>query len=387
MKHHFPGLRDDKTAAGTLRWRVRVEGHPNKKITIPMGPGEPGFHEHYHAARAGEKLETAKPVVAKKGTLDALCDAFLKWMEGQVAASNMSALTLSSRRTGLTQACDTRDPDGDRIGSLDADLPRDAFVHIRDAFGGRTGAAHTCLKALRAAYRWGEDRGYPMNSPVFGVKSGHREKGGATPWTADDIQKFLTAHRPGTMARLWFCLAYATHGRIGDAPFLGSANDVTHDGERYLEFQPRKRGSAFVSIPLDAILAEELERHEPRETWLLTERGKPFASPGSLDNRVRKWVIAAGLVDADGKATRSQHGIRKGVAEAMAANGATEYELMSSFGWTEAKTAGIYTKKFQRRGAATAAAKRMADRQDGPRPEIRGPHSDQGANKLTGKRG
>lgn len=87
-----------------------------------------------------------------------------------------------------------KDPDGDRIGSLNADLPREAFIHIRDGFGGRTGAAETCLKALRAAYKWGQDRGYPANSPVFAVKSTHRSKGGAEPWTAADIEKFLAKH-------------------------------------------------------------------------------------------------------------------------------------------------------------------------------------------------
>jgi integrase len=385
MRHHFPGLLKDKTAAGTTRWRVRVEGQPNRKVRIPCGPGEPGFHEHYYAARAGDKLETVKPEKAKRGTLDAMCDEFLKWMEGQVEAGNLSQLTLNSRRTGLNQACETKDPDGDRIGSLDADLPREAFVHIRDAFGGRTGAAATCLKALRAAYKWGKDRGYPANSPVFGVESGHRPKGGATSWSSDDVKKFLEAHGSGTMARLWFCLAYATHGRIGDAPFLGPGNEAMHDGIRYIEWQPRKRGSAFVSLPLDDMLAEELAYHEPRETYLATEYGKPFASSGSLDNRVRKWIVAAGLVGKDGKANRSQHGIRKGVAEIMAENGATEYELMSAFGWTEAKTAGIYTKKFQRRGAAAAASKRLAGAQVGPRSENRGPVSDLSASKIKEK--
>lgn len=373
MKYTFPGLLKDRTAAGTLRWRVRVERQPNRKIRLPVGPGEPGFHEHYYAARAGEVLETVKPVRAKRGTLDALCDDFQKWMEHQVEAGNLSRLTLSSRRTGLTQACETKDPDGDRMGSLDADLPREAFIHVRDEFGGKTGAAETCLKALRAAYKWGQDRGYPLNSPVFGVKSEHRPKGGATSWSAHDVEKFLKAHGPGTMARLWFCLAYATHGRIGDAPFLGPVNEVVHDGVRHIEWQPRKRGSAFVSIPLDEMLAEELGNHDSRDTYLATEYGRPFASSGSLDNRVRKWVEAAGLVGADGKVNRSQHGIRKGVAEIMAANGATEYELMSSFGWTEAKTAGVYTKKFQRRGAAASASKRLPHLDDGPRAGDCGP--------------
>ena len=125
---------------------------------------------------------------------------------------------------------------------------------------------------------------------------------------------------------------------------------------RHLEWQPKKKGSAFVSLPFDDALAEELENHTDRETYLATEYGKPFASSGSLENRVRKWVIAAGLVGADGKANRSQHGIGKGVASAMAENGATEYELMSSSGWTEAETAGVYTRNFLRRGAAVATS-------------------------------
>ena len=296
-------------------------------------------------------------------------------MEVQVEAGNLSQLTLNSRRTGLTQARNCATPNGKRrIGELKADLPREAFAHIRDSLGAQTGAADTCLKALRAAYTWGADHGYPENSKVYKVKSGHREKGGATPWTATDVEKFLRTHAPGSMARLWFILAYATRSRIGDAPSLGPENEASHEGVGYIEWQGSKRGSAFVSIPMEDYLDEELCRHNSRTTYLVTEYGQTFASSGSLDNRVRKWIIAAGLCvdarDASGnllyegtgkkkvvkkRATRSQHGIRKGVAELMAQSGATEYGLMSSFGWTEAKTAGIYTKKFQRRGAAASA--------------------------------
>ena len=113
---------------------------------------------------------------------------------------------------------------------------------------------------------------------------------------------------------------------------LGSNNEALRDGRRYLEWQPSKKVSAFVSIPLGEIFSKELAFHDERDTCLLTELGKPFASSGSLDNRVRKWTIAAGLCidakDEEGnpkyvgkgkredvqKLTRSQHGIRKGVA-------------------------------------------------------------------------
>ncbi len=373
MRHRFPGLLRDTTAAGTLRWRVRKEGESNKKIPIPCGPGEPGFHEHYYAARAGEKLEIIKPKAPKKGTLDELCDRFLAWMEGRVASGDLSPLTLSNRRTGLKQAREVLDPDGDRMGALDADLPSEAFVHILDTFGGRSGAAHTCLKALRAAYTWGEDRGFPKNSPVFRVKSGYKQGDGATPWSGEDVARYLSRHPAGSMARLWFCLAYATGGRIGDSPRLGAKNEVVRDGVRHVEWQPGKKGSAFVSVPMHGMLKEELKNHKPRDTYLVTEYGRPFASSGSLDNRVRKWIVAAGLVDSEGKVARSQHGIRKGVAELMAEAGATEYELMATFGWTETKTASVYTKKADRRkGAASAAARRSAA-ESGPRLTGRGP--------------
>jgi len=255
MKYRFPGLLEDKTATGTIRWRVRAEG-TDKKIPIPGGPGTPGFDDHYAAARRGEKLETVKPMKAKTGTLDELCQKFEAWMVEQVDQDKMSKLTLGGRRTGMGQACDTLGPDGGRIGSLDADLPEEAFVLIQDGFGGRTAAADTCIKALRAAYKWGSKRGYPKNSAVFSVEKIHTDGGGAVPWTAGDVKMFLSKYGPGTMGRLWFCLAYATHSRIGDAPTMGPGNEAHHDGIRFIEWQPSKKGSAFVSIPMEEMLSE-----------------------------------------------------------------------------------------------------------------------------------
>ncbi|SEI87623.1 Phage integrase family protein [Pseudooceanicola nitratireducens] len=360
------------------------------------------FQEYYDAARLGRALEIEAPKKSKTGSLDNLSERFIDWMQDRVMSGNLSKLTLSSRTTGLNQACDTLDPDGDRMGTLSADLPIEAFQHIVDGFGVKTGAADTCLKALRAAYTWGKTRGFPKHSAVFEAKSGHKSKGGALQWDANDIGKYLSTHGPGSMARLWFCLAYDSHGRIGDMHRLGRENEVMHGDDRYLEWQPSKKGSAFVSIPFGEMLAAELEHHDERDTYLVTEAGAPFASSGALDNKVRKWIIEAGLcvdaTDADGEpiyvgkgkrkivkkvATRSQHGIRKGVAAMMANSGASEFEIMASFGWTEAKTAAIYTKKFARRGSAASASKRMASAAEAckstkgvPRPVPRGTPSD-----------
>ena len=76
------------------------------------------------------------------------------------------------------------------MGELHADLPLAAFAHIQDSFGSRTGAAQTCLKALRAAYTWGKEQGYKGGEAVFDVRNTHRQKGGAYPSGVGAVQAF-----------------------------------------------------------------------------------------------------------------------------------------------------------------------------------------------------
>lgn len=177
MKFEYAGLLKDPLPSENVRWRVRVKGQPDSKISIPVGPGEPGFDAHYRAARRGEKPETKKALVPVKGTLDELCDNYLAYLTEQVVGGNMSKATLDSRRRGLKQACDVLDVDEDRFGSLHADLPHEAFMAIWDSFGARTGAAQTCFEALKAAYTWGGDRGYPKNAPIRTMKGKHKGRG------------------------------------------------------------------------------------------------------------------------------------------------------------------------------------------------------------------
>jgi integrase len=342
MKHTFPGLLKDKTASGKVRWRVRVE-RSDRKMQIPCGPGEPGFHEHYHAARAGEKIETVKQKVVKAGTLDQLCEKYLENLEAKVAAESSSSLTLKGHRHLLGKACEVRDPNGNRAGVLDAELPEEAFTAIQDSFGAKTGAADNCVKALRAAYRWGSKRGFPKSSPVFHVEKVHTNRGGATPWTVTDMRKFLAHHGPGTTARLWFLLSLNTLPRISDVFTLGPDNLTSIDAIPTLSFQPTKKGSAKVAVPALAQLLEELERHTPRQTFIATKTGAPFASSEAMRNRIQDWTRQAGL-----PAGRTQHGVRKGAAHLLAAAGATQFEIMCLMSHTEAKTSEIYTKDVER---------------------------------------
>lgn len=390
----YPGLCEERTPAGTPRWRVRVAGQKKRRMTLPTGvsPDHPQFQDHYDAARRGQKFE-AKPIEPiRKGTLDELCKRYLAWLADQVAAGSYSQLTLSGRRTGLDHARNCPAPKGGkRMGELHADLPLAAFAHIRDSFGSRTGAAQTCLKALRAAYTWGKEQGYKGGEAVFDVRNTHRQKGGATPWTADDEQKFLDAHGPGTMARCWFLLAKNIAGRIGDMHRLGPVNEVTRaSGDAVLMFikwQPGKKGSVEVQIPMSWELSMELAGlAADAPSYLLTDYGRPFASSGWLDNRVRKWIVEAGLVSEDGKANRSQHGVRKRRAEEIAEVGGSVYEVMAHLSHSDPKTSAIYTQRVERARLAEQAIRRMeqsSKTRGVPRSQNRGTPAAISADKTT----
>lgn len=349
MKHTFSGLLEDKTASSKIRWRVRVQG-TDRKIQIPCGPDEPGFHEHYHAARAGDRLETVKKKTVKAGTLDQLCDKYLEALDAKVVAGLSSPLTLKGHRHLLGKACEVRDPNGNRAGALDADLPEEAFTAMQDSFGSRTGAADNCVKALRAAYRWGSKRGFPRASEVFNVEKVHTNRGGATPWTVADMRKFLAFHGRGTTARLWFLLSLNTLPRISDVFTFGPDNLTSIDGIPTLSFQPSKEGSSKVSVPALAQFLDELERHTPRQTFIATKTGFPFSSSEAMRNRIQDWTRQAELPPG-----RTQHGVRKGAAHLLAAAGATQFEIMCLMSHTEAKTSEIYTKDVERAAMSARA--------------------------------
>lgn len=353
----WPGLTREETPSGAQRVRVRVEGDKRKRITLPVGPGERGFEQAYWKARAGFQPDAPDPPATTPDAqrLDNLIDRYLSALEAKVAAGSASLGTLKGHRSLLRRASDVRDPLGRRIGSLSADLPREAFVAVMDSFGEHTGAADNAIKAFRAAYRWGKDRGFPGDSPVFSIKKQHINRGGAVPWSKEDARRFLETHPPGTTARLWFWLAVNTMARIGDAYRLGPAHIHTFDEARFIGWQPEKKGSAHVTVPILPQLEEELERHDFGETFIQTKTGRPFRSSEALRNRIKKWTAAAGLEK------RTQHGVRKAAAKLIAEAGGSQYELMSAMAHLEAATSEVYTRDTNRRLLAAEAIAKLRD--------------------------
>jgi len=102
------------------------------------------------------------------------------------------------------------------------------------------------------------------------------------------------------MARRWFSLANDTAGRIGDIHLIDPGNEIFRDDQPVISGQPGKKGSQPVEVPMGTdIMLELAGLPVDAPAYLLTARGKPFVSSGSLDNRIRKWIVQAGLFSVE----------------------------------------------------------------------------------------
>ena len=201
------------------------------------------------------------------------------------------------------------------------------------------------------------ERGEIAQNPAAGIAPINKApKGGARPWTAADLKAFKRAHPKGTTAHLWLTLQAFTACRIGDAIWLGRDQETIHNGSTWLEWQPRKKGSAPVSIPVLPQLFEATRASNViGPAYILNEQGRPFASSEALRVRVQRWCIDAGLHG------RSSHGVRKAVAELMAESGCTQHQIMAVMSHTQAKTSEVYTKGAERRILAADGMQALAD--------------------------
>lgn len=115
------------------------------------------------------------------------------------------------------------------------------------------------------------------------------------------------------------------------------------EGIRAISWQPQKKGSAPVTIPLMPPLFRATRAAKIQgDTYLLNNKGARFATPDSLGQMFRRWCSEAGLEN------RSSHGIRKAAGHLLAREGCSQYQIMTIHGHTQAKTSEIYTKGVER---------------------------------------
>jgi integrase len=356
MRVRFRGYVPERMPSGETRHRVRVAGDPKKRIVIPVGPDDPAFSEHYHAARMGQRIEHARPMAVAVNSLDGFIAEYLDHLTAQVAAGRASPLTLKQRRSLLKAACNFLSPERDRMGSLHVDLPQAAMLHIQDCWGSKTGQADNTIKSLSAAYAWGMSRGRVGANPAAGVPRIHKNQGGAVAWSSDDLRAFMAQHGEGTTARLWLLLALFTGARRADLAILGRANEVNRGGVTWLDYQPGKKGSAPASLPMAPQLYEAIRAMVVQgPAYLLTKHGRPFASADSLARSIEDWTAQAKLTG------RSSHGVRKGLAGLLAEMRCSEHLIMTILTHTNPVTSSVYTKSADRRAMAVEAVRVMGE--------------------------
>lgn len=294
--------------------------------------------EIYRAARAGVKLDPEAPPEdrAIRGSIGWLAAKHLAATEREVKAGSVSALTLKKRRSVMKVLTDL-------YADYALDIPPAKLVDLRDSLIETPAWADSVIEGIRAMYRWGAERRLCSINPAIGISRIDRGKGGAIPWTANDLRKYREKHEPGTTPHLALTLFMFTACRISDAIRLGRQHETTMEGVRALRWQPAKKGSAEVTIPMlpplyKATRAAKIEG----PTYLLNYRGQPFSTPDSLGQMFRRWCRDAGLKD------RSSHGIRKAAGHLLAQEGCSQYQIMTVHGHTQAKTSEVYTKGVER---------------------------------------
>lgn len=345
MKLDYPGLLREPMPSGAIRWRVRVEGKKARRITLNVNPEHPTFREHYYAARAGIQLAPPEDIEASAiaGSVGWLVLKYVAAMEKMYAEGQLSPATLHQRRTFLEWL-------RAEVGEYKMGMPQTELVKLRDKKSATPGAADNFVKAVRAMYAWGVERGHLSTNPAKGIAKINTMGTGAAAWTLDDLATFRKRHPAGTMAHLSLTLFMFTAARISDVYRLGRTHEIQRRGVTWLDFQPAKKGAKRVRIPmLPPLIAATRAMPIVGKTYVLNGHGQPFASENAFGSKFRQWCDEAGLPHL------SSHGVRKAAGELLALEGASQYHIMAVHGHASAKTSEIYTRGVDRDELAAQA--------------------------------
>ncbi|MBN9073964.1 MAG: tyrosine-type recombinase/integrase [Rhizobiales bacterium] len=344
----YPGLLEEPLPSGSVRYRVRPRGDPKKRIRIFCGPGHVDFQRQYLAARAGEQPEPTKAAsdYAKEESISWLANLYFEHLEKRVTAGTTSAKTLKKKRNLLNRLLVR--PDRRMV------IPQEKLIEMKDAMAATPAQADAFIEAVAVMYDWAMKRKIVRSNPARGIDKVYEKGEGATPWKAADVKQFFATHKIGTKAHVAMSILLWTGCRIEDTTILGRSHECVIDGIAALRWQPMKKGSSEVVIPLlpplkDAVRAPKIQG----ATYLLGRGGRPYSSGDSASAIFKGWCVDAGLPHL------SAHGVRKGLGELLAELGCSQYEIMAIHGHSEAKTSEIYTRRVERWKLALKAMEKV----------------------------
>lgn len=324
---------------GTKRYYFRRRGQPLTRL-----PGEPLSVEFMTAYR--KCLDWTAPHAAKtEGTFAWICD---QYMDSPAFKSKAKATRAARRRVIATMVDEPLDPDQpEKFGAERAkSLTAEHIEVLRDRKSDNPHAGNERLKILGQIFKLAKIKKWVPANIVIGTERLETPKGGHDTATDEDIAKYFAKHTSGAAWVAGMILKH-TGVRVSDLRILGLPNIK----KGRLVFETVKT-EVLCELPIPPELAAALPRDNM--TFLLSDAGKPFESDKALSQRVSKWFRQAGVVGI------TAHSVRKWRATKMAENGATEYQLMASFGWKDPKEARPYVEAANRQKMAQEASDKMA---------------------------
>lgn len=335
VKIDLPYVTIRRNRSGAARYYFQRRGQP--VVRLPDDPLSPDFMAAY------QRAADYRPGGRGARSLAALCD---RYMDAPEFSSKSPATRQARARiiaTMLAERIDPRFPETfgeeafDRIG-------RKHVLVLRDRKADAPNAANERLKVLSQIFKFAVERGHVEANPAALVKRLGVPRGGHRTATDADLSAYMAHHTGGMPARaLRLLMAFGM--RVSDLRVLGRQ----HIRGGYLTFETVKSG-VLCELPVPTDLLTELQS-DAGLVFVRTDAGGAFASDKALSQRISKWFRQAGVPGI------TAHSVRKWLATRKAEGGATEYELMAWFGWSDPKEARPYVQAASRRRLADRAAR------------------------------
>jgi integrase len=310
----------------------RPPGQPKTRLRGPVG--SPEFWEDYVAASTGGEVN--KPTQGRGvGTLAWLIQKYRYTAHWK----GLSPRTRYVRDLQFTRFCDLYG------GARVKDLKQRHLYAIQDKFSDTPAEIDNIFKALRPAFKFAVKTDLIEYSPFVGLDSlGSRNPEGFRAWTGAEMKKF-EAHWPiGTTQRIAYELFRQLGQRLSDVHLLGRQHETEDGWLRFTQFKGRNKKPMNMEIPIPDELRAVLDASPTGDmTYLVSERGRPFATSASLGGFFRRAVRKAGLSGV------SAHGLRKSFAAKQAEEESTTKEIMALGGWRTLSMVQKYTESADRK--------------------------------------
>jgi integrase len=209
---------------------------------------------------------------------------------------------------------------------------------------GGTAAAARLREQLDLLFRFAIKLEWIERNPVTDAEQVEHSGPGFYPWTEEDIAKFREHWKLGTKPRLAMEMVLWTGQRRSDVH-----RATTPKGGR-IAFTAKKTGKDQ-SLPVAPALNEAIKAMPAvgLTTLLVTDYGKPFASPASFGNWFKDKCEKAGLPQC------TLHGLRKALARRAADQGATQQGLKALGQWSGDREVALYVAGANQRRLAAGA--------------------------------